>query len=425
MAMMLLAGCTALSNPVADSIPVSRVPPELLAAPKVHEETVALSFLGQEPPDVYRLAAGDTLGVVIEGILGEKSGPMSIQMAPPVQTGEQRKFAPSYGYPATIDEDGTLALPMVPPIKLQGKSLKEAREAIRKSYVENKIFAEGRERILVTMLQPRQYSIVIMRQEANAFNAGPAGATNIIATGKRGTGHNLTLPAYENDVLHALSQTGGLPGIDAINDVVIYRNRTRSNETGMEVIKVPLHVHPGEPLPKPSDVILQTGDVVMIEPRDRDVFFTGGLLPSGEFVLPRDRDLDVVEAVAQVRGPLLNAAFSPNNLAGNLIAPGIGNPSPSLLAVVRRTPTGQVAIRVDLNRALRDSRERILVKAGDVLVLQETPSEALARYATQTFANFSFTWQPIHSPFANGLLDISAPQQIPGRIGVTNFFTPP
>jgi CBS-domain-containing membrane protein len=57
------------------------------------------------------------------------------------------------------------------------------------------------------------------------------------------------------------------------------------------------------------------------------------------------------------------------------------------LTVIRRTANGgQVNIRVDLNRALRDRRERINVQAGDMLILQETPGEAIARYFTQTFS---------------------------------------
>src|SRR5262249_41434103 len=144
----------------------------------------------------------------------------------------------------------------------------------------------------------------------------------------------------------------------------------------------------------------QTGDVVFLEARERDTFYTGGLLPSGEFVLPRDRDLDVVEAIARVRGPLLNGAFATNNLAGNLIEPGIGSPSPSLLTVLRRTPGGgRLPIRVDLNRALTEPQESLRVQPGDVLILQEKPSEALARYFTHTFFNFSFAWQAIHGPF--------------------------
>src|SRR5262249_43681007 len=153
----------------------------------------------------------------------------------------------------------------------------------------------------------------------------------------------------------------GLPGLDAYNEVVIHRAGFRGVPDKMtlkwppatcpgQVVRIPLRTRPGEPLPfGPEDVVLHTGDVVYLERRNHGVFFTGGLLPSGEHELPRDRDLDVVEAVTRVRGPLVNGGISTNNLAGNLIAPGIGGPSPSLLVVMRRLPGGgRVNIRVDL-----------------------------------------------------------------------------
>jgi hypothetical protein len=164
---------------------------------------------------------------------------------------------------------------------------------------------------------------------------------------------------------------------------------------------------------KLEDVVLHTGDVIYLEPRTNDLFFTGGLLPPGVFELPRDHDLDVVEAIAETKGPFFNGAFGGSNLSGDLIASGIGKPSPSLLVVVRKTPNGgQVPIAVDLRKALRDPRERILVKAGDFLILQEQPNEALARYFTQTFFNFDLAWQVIHDRFVTGLVGVSTPNRV-------------
>src|SRR5216684_247130 len=68
-------------------------------------------------------------------------------------------------------------------------------------------------------------------------------------------------------------------------------------------------------------------------------------------------------------------SFTQSNLSGQIIPRGIGEPSPSLLTVLRRTPSGgQVSIRVNLNRALQDPHENIMVQPDDVLILQETPS---------------------------------------------------
>ena len=149
-------------------------------------------------------------------------------------------------------------------------------------------------------------------------------------------------------------------------------------------MRIPLRLRPGEAPPfSPGDVILHSGDIVFIEARDTEVFYTGGLLPTRQFPLPRNYDLDVVDAIAFVSGPIVNGGQNYNNLSGSLIQPGIGFPSPSLVTVLRRTAGGgQIPIRVDLNKALRDRRERLLIQPGDVVILQQTVGEAIAQYFT-------------------------------------------
>src|SRR5262249_26605650 len=141
-------------------------------------------------------------------------------------------------------------------------------------------------------------------------------------------------------------------------------------EGGNQTIRIPLRVKPGqEPSFRPSDIILQNGDVVYVRARRGDVFYTGGLLPPRVFPLPQARDLDVIEAMALVGGPFANGGFSQGITGGSVSTTGLGNPSPSLLTILRKTPChGQIQIRVSLNRALRDPRERINIQPGDVLV---------------------------------------------------------
>src|SRR5262245_59119001 len=67
-----LSGCAALTNPVANGIPVRRLPPELLGESKAGMETIPVSSLRQPPPEHYKLGPEDVLGIWIEGIMGEK-----------------------------------------------------------------------------------------------------------------------------------------------------------------------------------------------------------------------------------------------------------------------------------------------------------------------------------------------------------------
>jgi protein involved in polysaccharide export with SLBB domain len=428
-----LTGCTAVTNPIADGIPVRHLPQELLAPSKTGMQTVPLNMLRQPQPDAYRLDSGDVLGVFVDGFIGDRNVPLPVQVAPLVQVRDQYRLPPSAGYPVPISEDGKIALPSVGKLSVRGLTVAEARDAIRDAYIKAELIRKDNDRIIVTMLHPRQTQVMVFRQEAQHFQAGQDGPVPIA---KRNTGQVVELPAYQNDVLNALARSGGLPELDAFNEVIIYRDgmfnpAVKPGKNGdpppyriADCVRIPLRLPCGVPLPfGRDDILLRPGDVVFLEARDEQVFFTAGLLPPGKHVLPRDHDLDVLQAITQVRGPLYNGAFGGSNLAGNLVQPGLGNPSPSLLLVLRQVPgRGQVPIAVDLREAMRHPEERLVLAPGDVLVLQEKPGEAFARYFTQTFLNFNILLEVFRSSTGVGLVDVSAPDRIPGRLG---FFTIP
>jgi protein involved in polysaccharide export with SLBB domain len=391
-------GCASFSNPVADGVPVHRLPPEVLGKPREELRTIPMTWLRQKPPDVYRLAPGDILGVFVgPGVFGD-------QVTPPVQIPEPgSNLPPAIGFPIPVREDGTITLPLIPPLKVEGKSIAEVQQDLVTAYTKTKeIIKPDVARVIVTVLKKRQYTVLVVRQDSGALTVGQGGA---IGQTKRGTGYVLSLPAGENDVLNALNRSGGLPGLDAENEVVIQRGYFQNFDNkdavlhhvdqcqlrGGQFVRIPLKLRPDEQPPfKPEDVILQNGDIIFIEARDTELFYTGGLLPPRQFILPRDYDLDVVQAVAFAAGPLINGGIGLNNQNGNIVSSGLGSPSPSLVTILRRTPGGgQIPIRVSLNDALRDPRQRVLIQAGDFIILQETLDESLTRYVT-TVLRFNF-----------------------------------
>src|SRR5690606_22986490 len=71
------------------------------------------------------------------------------------------------------------------------------------------------------------------------------------------------------------------------------------------VTRIPLRYNPANPPTfSQQDVILGEGDIVIIRSRDKETFYTAGLLGGGEFPLPRDKDLDIIGAIAIAGGPL-------------------------------------------------------------------------------------------------------------------------
>jgi hypothetical protein len=441
---LVFTGCAAWGNPVANGVPVRRLSPELLGESRASLQFIPLTALRQPPPDAYRLDADDILGIWIEGVVGEKG------VAPPITFSPVPNQPPGLGFPVPVRADGTLSLPLVPPVMVRGKTLEEAERAIREQYTAKQgdnppILKKGQERIIVTLQRARQYQILVVRQDAGSGtdetgqgNLGGGGQNRtagfVIGFGggggrgsRKGAGYSIQLKAYENDVMNALVRTGGLPGSDAVNEVIIERGSFQSDAErdqvvqslqngcrptcgGGQKIRIPLRMRQGEcPTFRPEDVVLKTGDIVFIEERDMDVFYTAGLLPSGQYVLPRDQDIDVLEAITVVGGTIDAGLTNAANVNGSFVTPGIGSPSPSLLTVIRRTPNGgQVAIRVDLNKALTDPRERILVQPRDLLILEETPQEAFGRYLLQKF-EFNFIYTFLKSSHATGILNTALP----------------
>lgn len=388
------AGCTSLDvlNCEIPAIPAKRAPPEVLARPRADMQQITISRLRQNPPQVYQLGAGDVLGVYIEFVLGEEGE------SPPVHFPEAGDQAPAIGYPVPVREDGTLALPLIQPVPVGGLTIEQATEAVRAAYIDAQVLQPGRDKVIVTLMRRREYRVLVIREEEGAVE----GVT------KRGSGTIVDLPAYENDLLHALNETGGLPGLDAKNEILILRG---GFQDGMQrdlmvahikasrqpcecppvipddpnTVRVPIRFHPEDvPMFTEEDIILQTGDVVYIPTRETEKFYTGGVLPGGEFLLPRDYDLDVLGAIAVAGGPVGSGGTGLSNVGGRG-GGGIGSgrgpvigKNPSRLLVVRKLECGgTLVIKVDVNRALTDTSQRILLQPEDTLILQYTIGEEL------------------------------------------------
>jgi len=242
------------------------------------------------------------LGIYIEGVLGNKDEP------PPVHFPEEGdNLPPAVGYPVPVREDGTVSLPLADPIRVRGLTIGQVEQTIRNAYIRKKILKPERERIIVTLMRPRTYHVLVVREDETtdtSFGANADAQTLALSMAfgqtRRGMSFPIELKAYENDVLHALSETGGLPGNDAKNEVIILRGAFSSNReredmmNGMQdpnftedlmgqpsVVKIPLRVGPDDPVVQLSedDIILNPGDIVFVRSRETEVFYTGGRLP--------------------------------------------------------------------------------------------------------------------------------------------------
>ena len=394
----LTAGCHLVSSP-RGTVPASRLPSNLFDCPRESLALLPLAALGQSKPLDHPIAAGDTLSIYIYGIFpaSEEETPVIQQ----TQTLAQRYYpprgtvvGPSTGLPIRVDQNGTVNLPLVDPVRIAGLTTSQAVERISAAYRAEELIKPDAERITVSLLVPRVHRIVVMREDTpneSVALVSPQAVDEI----HRGSGETIDLPTYENDVLHALAETGGLPGTDAAREVYVIRSDPnldyrymsaghlqsvvsggRAGDCNLNVIRIPLVGCPCDALPfEPQDVVLGEGDVVFV-PRRNEYFITGGLLPGGRVPLPRDQDVDVIEAIAMATG----SPGGPLGLSGQVLAGG--NPGyvrePTQVKILRRLPSGrQLAIRVDLDRAVIDPKERIRILPDDVVLLHHKPAAAV------------------------------------------------
>jgi len=360
-----------------------------------------------DPADAYRLGPGDTLGIYIETLTGTPNQPIPVHQPDP-----STNLPPATGYPFTVRDDGTIALPkMLSSLNVEGLTLMETQNLIYKAYVDVLKILGVDASITVSLIRPKTYHVIVIREDVRAddmrygsYNSSQGKGVSFIGPEDRGTAKTLDLWAGQNDVLNALNKTGGMPSMMAKNEVIILRGGF-DEVTGQDIliskdntnygsspyvngnpniVRIPLRVRPGQPFPEltQDDITLKDGDVIVIQSREAEVFYTGGLLQGGMYPIPRDFDLDVFSAMSLAGGSVAVAAGGTSTRGssiGNIIPP-------TRLLVIREVNGYQRAIKIDMKRGLTDPSERILIQPNDLIMLEYTPSEVAMNMFLSTFS---------------------------------------
>lgn len=175
----------------------------------------------------------------------------------------------------------------------------------------------------------------------------------------------------------------GLPSVVA--DSQWFGGTGLGNQTvqNPQVLKIPIRLAPGEQLTfTEQDIILEDGDIVFIESRDTEIFYTGGLLGGGQYTLPRDYDLDILGAMAIAQSINQNRSGGAGKAVGGMSALNQDvTISASEVVIVRRLPNGtQVPILVNLYDAKRYPEENVRIHPGDYIYLQYTFLESIGAF---------------------------------------------
>jgi protein involved in polysaccharide export with SLBB domain len=368
-------------------------------------EVINYKRLGQTVPDLYRIGPKDTLGIFIETVVGNSDHPFPVYHPDP-----STNLPPAVGYPYTVGDDGNLSLPLMQvPIHVDGLTLPETERLIRETYIDVQQIIGKDARVSVSLIRPRTYHVVVIREDVTPDDLrytrnSQARDSTFINTEDRGTATNLELWAYQNDVLNALNKSGGIPSSRAKNEILVLRggvdnipeqdlfirNTSGNDNTNSvyvngnpNIIRIPLRAQPGQTFPDlaSDDVILKDGDIVVVQSREGEVFYTGGLLQGGMYSIPRDFDLDVFGAMSMAGGSVAVAAGGSSIVSvRNAVVP------PTRLLVVREVNGYQRAIRIDMKNAITDPSERILIQPNDLILLEYTPMEVAINMFLGTFS---------------------------------------
>ncbi len=393
-AVMMTAGCYVRRHcPPLNLVPACKVR-NATCCDDFDPEKINFLMLRRRPPESYVLGGGDTLGIYIQGITGDKDTP------PPVHFPEDPGLQPALGYPVPIRDDGNISLPLIDPIQLAGLTLAQAEDRIRDAYTKDRqILLEGSDKIIVTLIQRRTYNVLVIREDETDSREISFRSNEVFLDDQRqGQTYSIELPAYENDILHALSETGGMPGEGAVNEIVIIRDGLNLGITSPEAVisagiedelysttlsaanvtRIPIEGKEG-PLPQltEAEITLNDGDVIFIEGRKREVFYTGGLLEGGRFPLPRDYEIDVLEAIAIAGG----ANRSQRTAGGR----GSGIVPPTQVLILREHECEFCTIEVDLRCIKSDPSQRVIIQPGDIIQLEYRPREAILNTVVSVF----------------------------------------
>lgn len=454
-------GCSAIHQPYTRTIEHKM---EVLSRiPKAEQRSIDLRLLGQTPPPEHLVSDGDILGVFIEGNHSTDTSEM------PVRFPDDRNVAPAIGYPTPVRNGGTIRIPHLGVLRVGGLTVWQIEELIRQKLTTgpNATLQADKSQIHVSLMWKRAVNVMVVRQE----EVSPLGllAPSTGTDADRRSGQVVELPAFRNDVLNALLETGGFPKAQAENAVYIFKRNDRRtagqqpiaqapyrsqqpfptpspiqqaafntvvpggiqqlqlsnaavNSAGYGVagqslppllrgghtepmlplgmqpiqqapcqtcvpdtrhpnaVRIPLSMADGELLPfSQNDVILEDGDIVLVESREDEYFFTAGLLGGGQFALPPNQDIDVIDAVLLAdtysRRSQLNA---PTRAVGGVsVLNRDVTVGASRVVIERKSADGQVQrFRVNLYHAMKNPDQRVLIEPGDRLYLEYTAIEA-------------------------------------------------
>lgn len=355
-------------------IPAPNLPDTFRTASRTAGPPLNFASLSIPPQADYILGPNDVLEVIVHGLYpGIEARPLRAQ----------------------IMANGEISLPLVGPVHVAGMNLMRAHTAIHEA------FASG------FIKEPQINVYLAEKAVTNVLVLGEVGVPGIYPLPKyeNDVAHALAaasglredagsvIEVHRRNAAHFVSPAGDLVRSERVEvtklpppmpdpesavqgmdfdsyqptpGITYQLDEMSVGQEHMRIVKIPMRGYPKEPLTA-DDIVLNAGDVLIVPSRKYEVFYVVGKLSTSNFtrftiglrerdigagfLLPADREIDVVTAVA---------------MAGYI------DPidSPTTVTVHRHCPDGSsLLILVDLIKARYDPKETVLVAPHDIIYL--------------------------------------------------------
>ncbi len=328
--MLAFAGCT------SNLYRAGALPEELAAPPVESVQRLDLTELLQEarPSDV--IGAGDVLEVAISTDYETEVNPRQVRVA----------------------EDGAADIPLVGPVAVAGMTLEQAERTIAAAGVQRQLFRQPSVHLKVAEQGTNQVTVMGAVKEPKTYRI-PRGSSHLLtalvmAGGlAHDAGPDVEIRRPGRPAGSVLPQGGDRPPLTARapGELTAYEQPVSTAPESVHVNLISAVRDGG------ADHRLADGDVVMVAKRQKPVVYVDGLVKKpGEYEIPEDRELRVLDALALAGG-------RETAIAGKVW-------------VVRSVP-GQsepVVIRVRVAEAKRDGKANLPLAPGDIVSVEETPT---------------------------------------------------
>ena len=296
-----------------------------------------------------------------------------------VSTGrEQEKPQPAM---VRVAQNGLVNVPIIGPTKVSGLETHEAGQAIAQTAIERGIYVRPYVTVEMESKAVRTVTVLGAVNEPGVHEL-PFGNSNLVtalaAAGGLTDDAGTEVEIIRQPVYGLADSDPTFPG-EGLTDrggveLASYQQAAANGQSGVgsqqvQVMRLDLSE---QRLRAQTDTRLADRDIVKVIPRAEELIFVSGLVTKpGQYELPMDQDVHLLDAIA--------------------MAGGQSSPVADKLLIIRHIDgrPDPVVINASLSAAKRNGHENIRLSPGDTISIEQTPSTVVVDTFTRIF-RFSF-----------------------------------